>query len=195
MKRLAGCIGVLFGLMMIFGSTAEKHNFVVNTKQGFVHGMYRIKKGDTLSEIAQSYEITVKNIMKHNPDIVDPDIIFIDNYLTLPPDVIEQPTIIKSSETPGTSEIKEYLPDTASIPESVFVPKPVQPKSVPVPSACKPISTLGRTCAFWQKKYPMVWPVVTLILAIAGIVYYQRKSRKKKGILAQALEKSRKEPK
>lgn len=47
-------------------------------------GTHRIERGDTLSELAQQYDTTVRALLAANPRIRDPDLIYAGDTLTIP---------------------------------------------------------------------------------------------------------------
>ncbi|MBP0979434.1 MAG: LysM peptidoglycan-binding domain-containing protein [Oscillospiraceae bacterium] len=46
--------------------------------------IYKIKKGDTLYKISKNYNITLNNLLSANPNITNPDIIYIDQDIKIP---------------------------------------------------------------------------------------------------------------
>jgi len=71
---------------------------------GFKKGGYTIKKGDTLSELAVRFDTSVKELLKANKKIKDPDLIFAGAKLNIPEKVVK-------------SEIKERIAMPLPIPK------------------------------------------------------------------------------
>lgn len=69
-------------------------------------GMYTIQKGDNLTKIAERYNTTVDEIMKNNPSITNPDLIYAGNQLRIGP---QQPKyyIAGAHQNPAPSGISE----------------------------------------------------------------------------------------
>ena len=65
---------------------------------GFKKGGYTIKKGDTLSELAVRFDTSVKELLKANKKIKDPDLIFAGAKLNIPEKVVK--STVKAGEIP-----------------------------------------------------------------------------------------------
>lgn len=60
-------------------------------------GAYTIQPGDTLSELAQLFQVEMEQLLKHNPDISHPDRIYAGQTLKLPNFHANQPIYIDHS--------------------------------------------------------------------------------------------------
>tara|TARA_R100001480_G_scaffold78591_1_gene88301 strand:+ start:361 stop:1239 length:879 start_codon:yes stop_codon:yes gene_type:complete len=65
---------------------------------GFKKGGYTIQKGDTLSELAVRFDTSVKELLKANKKIKDPDLIFAGAKLNIPEKVVK--STVKAGEIP-----------------------------------------------------------------------------------------------
>jgi len=77
---------------------------------------HTVVSGDTLSEIAERYNTTVRELLRLNPDILNPRIIYLGQVLRLPGN-FSGPRIFLSQETvkPGQSvqvQVIDFPPDT-----------------------------------------------------------------------------------
>jgi len=61
--------------------------------------VYTVKAGDTLSQIAKQFGVTVDQIVKANPQIKNPDKLALDAQLVIPPPV--EPAITNGTITPA----------------------------------------------------------------------------------------------
>ena len=73
-------------------------------------GSYKIKKGDTLSQIAQRRGTTVSKIMKMNPSIKDKNKIRAGAGLKLPPKPIKATAKDKQKAARGKADFKKLFP-------------------------------------------------------------------------------------
>jgi len=65
---------------------------------GFKKGGYTIQRGDTLSELAVRFDTSVKELLKANRKIKDPDLIFAGAKLNIPEKVVK--STVKAGEIP-----------------------------------------------------------------------------------------------
>jgi len=65
---------------------------------GFKKGGYTIQKGDTLSELAVRFDTSVKELLRANRKIKDPDLIFAGAKLNIPEKVVK--STVKAGEIP-----------------------------------------------------------------------------------------------
>jgi len=80
---------------------------------GFKKGGYTIKKGDTLSELAVRFDTSVKELLKANKKIKDPDLIFAGAKLNIPEKVVK-------------SEIKERITMPPPVPREEIKVVPLE---------------------------------------------------------------------
>ncbi len=61
---------------------------------------YVVKAGDTLSALAKRFHTTIEDLMKDNPEIKDPNLIFVGQTLTVP----FQSSVPEQSDDESTSD-------------------------------------------------------------------------------------------
>ena len=74
-----------------------------NTARSTQVKRHLIRRGDTLSEVAQHYALDLDVLLKANPQIKDPDLIFAGQILEIPNNIKE----LKESKTKSTSHTKQ----------------------------------------------------------------------------------------
>ena len=81
---LAGAAAGIKALQSDDKDTASKGVAKFRKSKRVKRGKYKIKRGDTLSEIARDHNTTVAALMKANPSIKDKDMIYAGDTLTIP---------------------------------------------------------------------------------------------------------------
>lgn len=71
---------------------------VPGAKDPAIPNSYTVQAGDTLSNIAERFDTTVKELIRVNPEILNPRLIYIDQVLRLPGDISE-PRIALSADS------------------------------------------------------------------------------------------------
>ncbi|WP_218082673.1 DUF928 domain-containing protein [Anthocerotibacter panamensis] len=118
--------------------------------------LYTIQLGDNLWSVARRYATSLRDLLKTNPQIEDPDLIFVGQKLLVP-----GTTLVAVSSTNTTSTTKVVSPSHGAKPlqiKKVKTHKRVAQKP-PVPVAIKPVQPSSKTIAVIAQDAPSPAPV------------------------------------
>lgn len=104
---------------------------------------YIVRRGDTLSAIAQRYNVSIQELLRANPQITDPNLIYAGQVICIPRRMVAP----VPAPTPPVPERPVPLP--VPCPPPAPMPRPVPcppPRPAPAPDPCPPVTPLPYPC-------------------------------------------------